>query len=117
MKARETQLHAAEQSFDMLVAAREELDAVIARGSLEGMSLLPAALRRLASTEFQLMEARMRADEARRQLLAAKGRQKALSRKARRELEVLERKEGEERSLETALGMLAKVSGKQGVVS
>ena len=68
-------------------------------------------------TEAQLKTAMAKMDALRRQLLNAKGRQKAITTKERLMREVSVRKEDEESALETTLAMRAKVSGKPDVMS
>jgi hypothetical protein len=90
---------------------------MIALGGAERLLISSAALRRLASTDLQLMQARKHAELARRELVEAKGRLKALSKMAKQYQQALDRKEGEEQMLETALVMWTKVSGKHDVMS
>jgi chromosome segregation ATPase len=100
-----------------LSAARAELDRLASTAGAAGLAFMPVALRSLAAAEGELSTVNMSLDALRKDLLAAKGREKALENRARLLRSTMERKAAEENALETALVMAAKASGKHDVVS
>ena len=75
-----------------------------------------AGLRRLADAEAAFAASRADADRIRRELLAARGREKALSARAALFRSRKARKAGESEALEVSLNMSAKASRKTGVL-
>lgn len=116
-RAVEIKLAAAERAIALLLAARAEIESLAAAPAAAHMALLPPALRKLVDLDKRLASARAEADALRRQLIAARGREKAFGKLEKQLRDSLARKAAEEEALETALGMAAKASGKADVVS
>jgi septal ring factor EnvC (AmiA/AmiB activator) len=74
-------------------------------------------LRSLAALESQLKQITIEADRLKRQLLEAKGREKVISTRLKLLRDSAERKMAEEQAMETTLVLMAKASGKRGVVN
>ena len=117
VKALESKLAQQDRIVAALFAARGEFDRLASAAGAAGLAFLPMVLRSLATTEAELREVEMRLDGLRKDLLAAKSREKALEKRAKLLWSAMERKTVEEGALETALVMAAKASGKQDAVS
>lgn len=115
VKNLEARLAQHERRASTLSAARSELEGLAAGAG--GLQHLPHVLRKLVATEVEMNEVRVEIDALRGQLLTARSRQKSLDGRARLLGEAIERKSAELEALETALVMMAKASGKTGVVS
>lgn len=113
----EIRLAAAERTIALLLAARSEIENLVAAPGEAHMAFLPPALRKLVDLDLRLASARAEADSIRRQLIAARAREKAFGKLERQLRGSLARKAAEEEALETALSMAAKASGKADVVS
>jgi hypothetical protein len=116
VKALEAALVQRERKQAALWDSRRELDAVASGLAEARPAFLPAALHRLAATELLLMNAATEVEAARRRLLSAKGRQNVLAARERLLRSAADRKAIEEDTLEQALIMAAKASGKDDVV-
>ena len=116
-RAVEMKLAGAERAIGLLLAARGEIEALAAAPAQAHMAFLPVALRKLAELDARLASARAEAEAFRRQLMAARAREKAFAKRERQLRDALARKAGEEDALETALSMAAKASGKPDVLS
>lgn len=116
VKSLEARFAQQERVVAALTASRAELDSLASSGGIGGLAFLPVALRNLAAAEAALSEANRKLEDVRKELLSAKGRHKALDTRARLLREASERKALEEDTLETALLMAAKASGKHDVV-
>lgn len=114
VKSLELRLAQAERRLAAISESRAELDRLAA--GTGGLAFLPAALRKLAAAEAELCEAVAACGEARKQLLAARVRQKTLDARARLLRQAHERKTGEGEMLETTLALGTKASGKQDVL-
>jgi hypothetical protein len=116
VKVLEAGLLRAEQQAAAHSAAQSQLDAMAVKAGQTQPALLPALLRSLSATEAQVKQSRLDVEKVQQRLLAAKGREKAISSRAKSLGDGELRKAGEEEALETTLAMNAKASGKGRVV-
>lgn len=116
VKVLEMQVLKAEQRSLALTTEGRELDAMAVKAVTEQPSLIPKLLRCLSDAESNAKQARSAVDTLRQRLLLAKFREEAISGRAMILKEAQERKATEVDTLETALLIGAKASGKRDVL-
>jgi hypothetical protein len=117
MKVLEAKLAREERRIAVVSSKRAQIDILATRAGAYQPASLPMMLRSLAGLESQLKQIMMEADRLRRQLLEAKVREKVISDRLTLIRDSAERKVLEEQSMETTLVLMAKASGKGGVVN
>jgi len=113
VSALEAKLVLGERRLAGLSVMRSEIDSLASKAH---PASLPAVLRSLTVLDAELEQALIEVESLRRQLLEAKGREKVISVRLRLLRDEVERKVAEEQALEASLLMMAKASGKRGVV-
>jgi hypothetical protein len=113
VSALEAKLVLGERRLARLSDMRSEIDSLASKAH---PASLPSVLRSLTVLDAELKQVLIEVESLRRQLLEANGREKAISVRLRLLRDVAERKISEEQALETSLIMMAKASGKRGVV-
>lgn len=113
LEARLAQQELRVRSFHILI---EQLSRALEGADTSMLVFHAAGLTRLADAEGMLTVCKTEAEKIRSELLTARSREKAFSAKAKLLAVAEQRKEQEEASLEAALHMAAKVSGKTGMV-
>jgi chromosome segregation ATPase len=117
VKALESKLAQEERSIAVISRKSAEIDTLATGAGAINPASLPAMLRSLASLDSELKQITMEADRLKRQLLEAKGREKVISTRLKLLRDSAERKMTEEQAMETTLVLMAKASGKRGVVN
>ena len=117
MKVLETRLAQEERGIASISSKKAEIDILATRSGTLHPASLPAMLRSLAALESQLKQIEIEADRLKRHLLEAKGREKVISTRLKLLRDNAERKMAEEQAMETTLVLMAKASGKGGVVN
>jgi hypothetical protein len=117
MKVLEAKLAREGRRIAVVSSKRAQIDILATRAGAYQPASLPMMLRSLAGLESQLKQIMMEADRLRRQLLEAKVREKVISDRLTLIRDCAERKVLEEQSMETTLVLMAKASGKGGVVN
>jgi hypothetical protein len=117
MKMLEAKLAWQEGRIAVVTGKRAEIDILATRAGAYQPASLPAMLRSLAGLESELKEILGEADRLKRQLLEAKVREKVISTRLTLLRDSAERRLVEEQSMETTLVLMAKASGKGGVVN
>lgn len=117
MKVLEAKLAHEERRIAVISSKRAEIDILATRAGEHQPASLPEMLRGLAALELELKQIRMVADRLRQELLEAKVREEVISNRLNSLRNDEERRRVEEQSLETTLVLMAKASGKGGVVN